>query len=213
MLAASDHLLLLLSAPRSSIAHSIICPIVGNRLNLQYCAAYTVNVLFAFQQVLQRLESTVSALSIVADGMDDGLLQMALHLRSIRDLLSDEAGTVAAARDNILSDPLHMLGWNKQELRHYNTRMLAVGAVKSFRNTASAYVGAVRGRLRSVGKELEVLKRLSEESGVSDALPMVAIVHALRAGVVRVRDSQVALGGKELGDRAAHSQLAMITGN
>lgn len=208
MLAASDHLLTLLSQPCPSITHSIVCPVLGNRLKFHLCATSSSNILHAFNHMLQRVEFTVSILSAMADTLDDGLLQMEIQLRSIHDLLSDEAGVVIAAWDDILSDPLSRLGWNNRGLRHYNTCLQAIRVVKSFHNTASAYVGAVKGRLWSVSREMEVLKVLSEESGISNALPMVAMVHALCAGIVRVRESQVALAGKELGDHAVQVQLA-----
>lgn len=211
MLAASDHLLTLLTAPQPFITHSIICPILGNRLDIRLCTDSSSDVLQAFYPMLQRIESTVSTLSVTADLLDDGLLQMEIQLCSIHDLLSNEAGTVVAARDHILSDPLNILGWNNRELHHFNTCMHAIGVVESFHNTASVDVVAVKGRLWSVGRELEVLKELSWEFRASNAMPMIVIVHALRAGILRIRESQVAMGGKGRGNHAMQTQIAIGT--
>lgn len=136
------------------------------------CAASSHNVGKAFQSMISRVELTVSILSVMADTLDDDLLQMEVQMRSLRSLLSDEAVLEATTRNAILGVPLHRLGWNSQRLRHFNTRMHAIGMAKSFRNTASAYVRSVRSRLWSARKALEALQGLSDESHDSDTLPM-----------------------------------------
>lgn len=88
--------------------------------------------------------------------------------------------------------------------------MQAVYDVKLFRNAASTYVSSVRGRLHSVETELKVLSMLAgEPDRANEVLPLKAFVEALRSGIFRLQEAQLAFSGRSGGsDRVSPKQLA-----
>jgi hypothetical protein len=210
VIAASDHLLYLISLRATVSFSSVFCGIT-NAMRLRTCSDSPGNILHAFTYTIQKLELIIASLSVEADALDIALDGLENHLRAIRDLLSDEAGTVMGARDDILGTPWYWMGWHSRRLLHYNTRIQAVYDVKSFRNAASTYVSTVRGRLRSVGTELRVLSMLAgEPDRANEVLPMKAFVEALRNGIFRLQEAQVVFSGSGRqggSDRVSSGQL------
>jgi len=185
-----------------------MCGIFGNHWYLDTCTTSRSNILRAFNYTLSTFESTVSTLIEDADTLDIGLDTLEGCLRSIRDLLSNEAGSAMSAKDDILSDLRYLLGWRRRKLTLYKTRISTVQSVKAYRNAASAYVGGVRGRLLGVAKELKVLKELAAEYHKShQLLPMEPFVHAILIGVTRLQDAQIALAG---GGRSGSGHSKMV---
>ena len=209
VIAATDHLLYLISLRATVSFGSVFCGIT-NAMRLRTCSDSPGNILRAFTYTIQKLESIIAILSEEADALDIGLDHLEGHLRVIRDLLSDEAGTVMDARDDILGTPWYWMGRHSRRLLHYNTRMQAVYDVKLFRNAASTYVSSVRGRLHSVETELKVLSMLAgEPDRANEVLPLKAFVEALRSGIFRLQEAQLAFSGRSGGsDRVSPKQLA-----
>lgn len=201
--AATDHLLDLLTDSRdSNLSFRAIFCAIRNRLRLFPCINCPYNILRTFEYTIQKLQSTITTLSYLADALDDGLDGMENHLIVIRNLLADEAGIVMLARDEILGDPWHRLGRHYRRLRHYETRMQAIQTVKTSRDVASAYIAIVKGGLLRVEKELKVLGALAREPDLANSvLPMEVFVQALRTGVLRLHVAQSDLiGGETIND-------------
>jgi hypothetical protein len=91
VISASDHLLDLLSGEQLSTfsLRSITC-FIAEHLRLPACHTSPRNILLSFQFTIQELESAIDALSSLADALDDGLDRLEQHLKTIRDLASDE---------------------------------------------------------------------------------------------------------------------------
>lgn len=211
VIATSDHLLDLLSAEQSSSLslRSIFCSIVEH-LRFPACHDSPTNIRRSFEFTVQQLESTTATLSDLADALDDGLDGLERHLKAIRDLASDEAGVIMLARHNILGHPLHIL-WEGNSLLNYNSRLQAIHHVNAFRNTASVYVANIRSRVRSVGKELNVLRILAETPNLVNAvLPMKAFVQALRSGVICLREAHATLAGRYAGSWHGKQDMGQI---
>lgn len=200
MLAACDHLLYLITSHAENPAmsfHSVFCGI-KNALYLPTCSEFPTNILYAFKYTVGKLESTIASLSAEIDAIDGGLNGLEGHLKVIQDLLSHEGSAVAVARDDIIRDKWYMyqMGWYCRRLLYHNSRMRAVQNLKSFRSAASAYVFSIKGRLRGVQNELDFLKMLARgPDRASRTLPTGGFIHALRGGVLRLREAQIALAG------------------
>jgi len=190
-----------LTEARSSLFHSTFCALAGGLWQLNTCRASRTTILLAFDYTVSKLESTIGALYVIANTIEFELDELESHLRVIRDLLAEEAGAVASARDDLIGDPWYWFGFHRRELLRHNTRFQAVHSIMAFSNTASRHVAGVRSRLRSVDQELKVLKELaSEPERAQEVISLKGFTHSLHVGVLRLREAQVATLFGQMGE-------------
>lgn len=163
------------------------------------CQTSRSSIQNAFKQIVWKLDTALDGLIVIADAVDGNLLELEGHLGLIRDLLAEEAGMITTAREELaVSNFWSWVGWHSEKYLRYERRLVTVNSIRDYRRVTSQYVGGVRGSLRQVTKELKVLKQLVTEHDKSQGIVFQeAFASSLRLGVLRLRDAQMSVMGRD----------------
>ncbi|KAG2125856.1 hypothetical protein BD769DRAFT_1668667 [Suillus cothurnatus] len=134
-----------------------------------------------FEGALLRLLQTVADLQISLDHLES-------RFSVIRDLVGIESHTLSIARDEVLSNILTLLGFNRKQLAQFNTCFAALNQVGAHRKTALWFVIRTQHGLLDMAQALEVLWTLSAEPTLTGkSLPVEVLIDTINSGIERLR--------------------------
>lgn len=126
-----------------------------------------------------------AATSVSLDRLEDRLL-------AIYALCMEEAIVTALAHDDLLWTLWTLLGGNREQLRDLTRRISVLRSVRTYRDTAMAYVAATTHSLHSVEADLAQLRErlgAGRDSGEME-IPLEAQIGSIQRGIQRIQQQK-----------------------
>jgi hypothetical protein len=174
--------------PSTGPFYSSICASGGTALRLRGCTINISDVVSSYHYFLQRFEGALLRLLQTVADLQTSLDRLESRFSVIRDLVGIESHTLSIARDEVLSDILTLLGFNRKQLAQFNTRFAALNQVGAHRKTALRFVIRTQHGLLDMAQALEALRTLSAEPTLTGkSLPVEALIDTINSGIERLR--------------------------
>lgn len=188
-MAVNDYALQSIESARDTLppfwSLATLVPWKSHRKDLDMIVAKT------FEEVMNVLSSNMERLIIEAEINYQNLNALEERLVTLHEVISREDSLLASAKTELLTDLWTKLGGNRKTLQNFESHLLLLKELGTYRKQAFVHVSTALEILRALSEDMEDMReRVTAPNLVGPTTPIEVHMKSIRMGLERLRDGR-----------------------
>ncbi|KAF8905067.1 hypothetical protein CPB84DRAFT_1676925 [Gymnopilus junonius] len=144
-----------------------------------------------FEDAMDVLSTNMERLILEAEANYQNLNALEEQLGTLHELISREDSSLASAKTELLADLWTKLGGNRKTLRNFDSHLVLLRELGTYRKQALVHVVAALQVLRTMSEDMEDMReRVAEPNLVGPNVPVEVHMKSIHMGLERLREGR-----------------------